>query len=230
MKPMNVGCRIFQTLTRPPQELVERFRGIPTSNIGDQMNRLYCMYGIQSMNCKNMAGTAITIKAPMGDNLMVGRALELAQPGDVLVIDSGGTMNRSVLGELMLTYAQTRGLAGVVVDGCIRDLEGVRGLDIPVFARGVTPQGPYKQGPGEINVPIACGGQAVMPGDILVGDSDGVVVIHREDAPYVVERAEKKLKTEQETLERYHAGDLGREAYLAVYEELLKKAGAVYLD
>lgn len=230
MEKMNVGCRIYRNIMRAPKGMVERFRGIPTSNIGDQMNRLYCMYGITSMNRKQMAGTAITIKAPMGDNLMVGRALELAEPGDVLVIDSGGTMNRSIMGELMLTYAQERGLAGVVVDGCIRDIEGVRALDIPVFAKGITPQGPFKMGPGEINVPIACGGQAVMPGDIIVGDPDGVVVIHKEDAPYVVENAARKLESEIKKLESYHAGNLGREAYLAVYEELLKKAGVVYID
>ena len=205
--------------------MVERFRGIPTSNIGDQMNRLYCMYGIKSMNNKNMAGTAVTIKAPMGDNLMVGRALELAEPGDVLVIDSGGTMNRSIMGEMMFTYAQGRGLAGIVVDGCIRDIDGTRTLDIPVFAKGITPQGPFKKGPGEINVPIACGGQAVMPGDIIIGDPDGVVVIHKEDAEYVVEDSSEIKK-----LEHYHAGDFGREEYLAMYEDLLQKAGVVYID
>lgn len=230
MEKIKVGCRIYRNITRAPKEMVERFRGIPTSNIGDQMNRLYCMYGIRSMNNKKMVGTAFTIKAPMGDNLMVGRALEMAEPGDVLVIDSGGTMNRSTMGELMFTYAQGRGLAGIVVDGCIRDIDGTRMLDIPVFARGVTPQGPFKKGPGEINVPIACGGQAVMPGDIIVGDPDGVVVIHKEDARHVVEDSIKKLDIEIKTLESYHAGNFGREEYLAVYEDLLQKAGVVYID
>lgn len=230
MEKVKVGCRIYRNITRAPKEMVERFRDIPTSNIGDVMNRLYCMYGIASMNNKRMAGTAFTIKAPMGDNLMVGRALEMAQPGDVLVIDSGGTLNRSTMGEMMFTYAQARGLAGIVVDGAIRDIDSMRTLDIPIFARGVTPQGPYKKGPGEINVPIACGGQAVMPGDIIIGDSDGIVVIHKEDAQYVVEDVIKKAKFEAETLERYHAGNLGREAYRATYEDLLQKIGVTYLD
>lgn len=230
MGNVKVGCRIYRTITRAPKEMVERFRDIPTSNIGDQMNRLYCMYGIQSMNNRKMIGTAVTVKAPMGDNLMVGRALELAEPGDVLVIDSGGTMNRSTMGEMMFTYAQVRGLAGVVVDGCIRDIDGTRALNIPVFARGVTPQGPYKKGPGEINVPIACGGQAVLPGDIIAGDPDGVVVIHKEDAQYVVEEAIQKLDFETKKLASYRGGELDRKEYLGIYEDLLQKAGVVYID
>ena len=230
MEKVKVGYRIYKHIDRAPREMVERFRGIPTSNIGDQMGRLYCMYGLQSMNGRSMCGTAVTVKAPMGDNLMVGRALELAEPGDVLVIDSGGTMNRSIMGEMMFTYAQGRGLAGVVIDGCIRDIDGTRPLDIPVFAKGVTPQGPHKLGPGEINVPIACCGQAVMPGDIIVGDPDGVVVIHKEDAAYVIEDSIKKRESEIKKLERYHAGNFGREEYLALYESLLAKIGVTYID
>jgi len=230
MENIKVGCRIYRNITRAPKEMVERFRGIPTSNIGDQMHRIYCMYGINSMNHKKMAGTAFTVKAPMGDNLMVGRALDMAEPGDVLVIDSGGTMNRSIMGEMMFTYAQGRGLAGIVVDGCIRDIDGTRTMDIPVFAKGVTPQGPFKKGPGEINVPIACGVQAVMPGDIIIGDPDGIVVIHREDAQYVVEDSIKKLDSEIKKLERYHAGNFSRKEYWESYEALLQKAGVVYID
>lgn len=230
MADIKVGCRIYKTIERAPKEMVERFRGIPTSNIGDQMQRLYCMYGIKSMNNKSMAGTAFTVKAPMGDNLMVGRAISMARPGDVVVIDSGGTMNRSIMGEMMFTYAQGRGLAGIVLDGCIRDIGGTRNLDIPVYAKGITPQGPFKKGPGEINVPIACCGQAVMPGDILIGDPDGVVVIHKEDAQYVVEASIKKLDAENKKLERYHSGDYSHEEYWATYEALLQKAGVTYID
>lgn len=230
MANVKIGCRIINRIERASREIVERFRGIPSSNIGDMMNRLYCMYGIQSINNRTMVGTAFTVKAPMGDNLMVGRALEMAEPGDILVIDSGGTMNRSTLGEIMCTYAQVRGLAGIVVDGCIRDVDGIRNMDIPVFARGVTPQGPYKVGPGEINVPISCGGQAVLPGDILVGDPDGIVVIHKEDAPFVIEAAAQKQAKENEILANYRRGELDRESYRKTYEQLLEKIGMTYVD
>ena len=227
---LNVGFRIYKNIKRTPKEMVERFRGIPSSNIGDQMNRIYCMYGLQSMNNKTMLGTAFTVKAPMGDNLMVDRALDLAEPGDVLVVDSGGTMNRSIMGEMMFTYAQGRSLAGIVVDGCIRDIDGARALEIPVYAKGVTPQGPYKKGPGEINVPIACGGQVVFPGDILVGDPDGIVVIRQEDAQYVVEESIKKVNSEIKKLERFHAGEFGFKEHTERYEALLEKLGVVYMD
>ena len=230
MEKVNVGFRVYTNVRRAPKELVEGFKGIPSSNIGDTMNRLYCMYDIRSMNNKAMLGTAITIKAPMGDNVMLHRALDLAEPGDVLVVDARGTMNMSVVGEIMFTYAQTRGLAGIVIDGCIRDFESMHTLDIPVFAKGVTPQGPFRFGPGEINVPIACGGQVVFPGDIIAGDPDGIVVIRREDAKYVVEEARKKQDSETKKLEKYRAGELDSKEHTEMFDALLRKAGVTYID
>ena len=110
-------------------------------------------------------------------NLMLHKALDLAQPGDVIVVDAGGCMHRSIMGGLMAHYAMLRGLGGIIIDGCIRDYEELKALSIPIYARGVTPNGPYKNGPGEINTPIVCGGRPVFPGDLVVGDSDGVLVL-----------------------------------------------------
>lgn len=193
----NVGFRVFTEINRADASLVERFRKIPTSNIGDMMNRLYCMdAGISPMNDHHLAGTAITVKAPIGDNMIFHYALDIAGPGDVIVVDGAGACDRSLAGEIMMNYAANKGIAGIVVDGALRDRDGLAVCSIPIYCRAITPQGPYKHGPGEINVPVCCGGIAVLPGDILIGDGDGIVVIHKEDAAAVIEKAEKKKAAE----------------------------------
>lgn len=200
---MNIGNRIFTEVKRPSHELVEQFRGLPSSNVNDEMNRLFCMHDYMKLLNRDSAvqllGTAITVKAPIGDNLFFHEALDLAQPGDIIVVDGGSGCNRSLAGEIMIRFAQMKGLAGIVVDGCLRDSDGIETLTMPVYAKGVTPQGPFKFGPGEINVPIACGGQVVFPGDILVGDKDGIVVIRPKDAEAVAKAAQEKKAKEDKT-------------------------------
>lgn len=199
---ISIGNRIFTKVERPDPKIIEMFKGLPTSNINDEMNRLFCMHDyIRPLNDIPLLGTAITVKAPIGDNLFFHQALDMAQPGDVIVVDGGSGCNRSLAGEIMIRFAAKKGLAGIVVDGCLRDLDGIRALPIAVYAKGITPQGPFKFGPGEINTPIACGGQVVFPGDILVGDVDGIVVIHRQDAEAVAEVAIKKKASEDKTFE-----------------------------
>lgn len=197
---ITIGNRIFTQVKRPSREVVESFRGLPSSNINDEMNRLFCMHDYMHLINPNTAvqllGTAITVKAPIGDNLFFHEALDLAQPGDIIVVDGGSGCNRSLAGEIMMRFAQEKGLAGFVVDGCLRDSDGAETLTMPVYAKGITPQGPFKFGPGEVNTPIACGGQVVFPGDILVGDKDGIVVIRRQDAELVAEAAIKKKASE----------------------------------
>lgn len=201
----NIGNRVFTEVPRPPREIVEMFRGLPSSNINDEMNRLFCMHAYISLlnpeSAVPLLGPAVTVRVPIGDNLFFHQALDMAQPGDVIVADGGSGNNRSLAGEIMMRFAQKKGLAGIVVDGCLRDLDGIQGLAMPVYAKGVTPQGPFKFGPGEVNVPIACGGQVVFPGDILAGDRDGVVVIRRQDALEVAELARKKKAAEDKTFE-----------------------------
>ena len=202
---MTIGNRIFTKVERPDPALLEAFRGLPSSNINDEINRLFCMHDyIRLLNpakARPLLGTAITVKAPIGDNLFFHQALDMAEPGDIIVVDGGSGCNRSLAGEIMLRFACKKGLAGIVVDGCLRDWDGIETLDMPIYAKGVTPQGPFKFGPGEVNVPIACGGQVVFPGDILVGDKDGIVVIRRQDAPVVAEAAQKKKAGEDKTFE-----------------------------
>lgn len=194
----NVGCRVYLKVNRPDAKLVREFQGLPVANIADEMNRFFCMdQRIKPFNTKPLLGTAFTVKARIGDNLMLHKALELAQPGDVIIVDAQGDIANAITGEIMMTQAAVNGLAGVVIDGAIRDSEAMLDLDMPVYAAGVQPKGPYKDGPGEINVPVSCGGVVVNPGDIIVGDQDGIVVISPADAPVVLEKAKAKLAKEQ---------------------------------
>ena len=195
---MQIGCSIKKEIDRAPQELVELFRGMPVANIDDNMGRIAAVdAAIRPIGHGQLRGTAFTVRVPQGDNLMFHAAMDLAQPGDVIVIDAGAFENRAIFGELMATYCKSRGIRGIVCDGAIRDSGALSQMeDFPVYARAITPNGPYKNGPGEINVPVVIGGKLVYPGDIVVGDEDGVLFIRPElaqelaDATKAVEEKE----------------------------------------
>lgn len=176
---MAIGCRIIKDFNRPDPDLVALFKDKPVANIDDNMSRIAAVdTAIEPVGKGQLLGTAFTIRVPQGDNLMFHAAMDLAKPGDVIVIDAGGFTDRAIFGELMATYCKIRGIKGIVCDGAIRDREGLAAMeDFPVYARSATPNGPYKNGPGEINVPVVIGGKIVHPGDIIVGDGDGVVII-----------------------------------------------------
>lgn len=230
---MSIGNRIYTKIDRPDRALVEKFRGIPASNLGDMMNRLYCMReNITRMGQTKtwLVGTAFTVKVPDGDNAFLHRALDLAQPGDVVVVDGNGCTSRSLMGEIMFTYAKNKGIAGIVLDGAIRDADSLYELEIPVYAVAVTPQGPYKNGPGEINVPVSCGGQVVFPGDILVGDADGICVIRKEDAQEVYAMVEKKVSYERQLLDQYHTVGNDTANHEPVYIQLTEKLNTQIID
>jgi len=199
----NVGKRIYADFDRPDRKLVELFRGIPVANISDCMNRLFVMRSrIHPMGKgKNIIGTAFTVKVAPGDNLLFNKALSLAKAGDVIVVDDCGNTDRSLCGDIMYRTAEVRGFAGFVVDGAVRDVEYLEESDFPVFACAATSKGPYKNGPGEINTVISCGGQVVRPGDIIVGDVNGVLVIKPEEAEIIYESVKGKLAEEEELSE-----------------------------
>ena len=142
-----------------------------------------------------------------GDNLMVHKSLDLAQPNDIVVVDAGGSSMNAVLGDLVSTKARHRHLGGFVVDGYVRDIPGILGLDFPVFARGVTPIGPLHRGPGEVNFPIQCGGIVVHPGDIVAGDANGVVVIPKDAAAVLLSRLLERRATEANYVAAVARGD-----------------------
>lgn len=209
---MAVGNRVYQMPQRPEASLLELFRGLPVANIDDNMGRIYGISkAITPLNKTPMLGTAFTVKVPAGDNLFLHQALDLAGPGDILIVDGGGYTGRALCGELMFTYAKSRGISGIVVDGAIRDSAEAAEMDWPVYARAVSPDGPYKNGPGEINVPVSIGGRVIFPGDIIVGDADGVIAIRPSDALFVADAAKKQHEREMETIRKTLAGTLKKE-------------------
>ena len=206
-----INCRIRRDVPRPSQELVERFRGIPTANIDDAMQRMSAMSSrIRSFSKREMLGAAFTIKVPYGDNLMLHKAMSLAKPGDVLVIQSGESADRAIFGGLLVREMKGLGLAGVVVDGAIRDAEDIAQMGFPVYAVCTSGNGPYKNGPGEINYPVAVGGQVVCPGDILCGDGDSVLVIPQDVAADVAAAASQVVAKEAVMLDQIIHSHLDR--------------------
>ncbi|MCW1928392.1 RraA family protein [Bhargavaea beijingensis] len=190
-------------------EVIARFATIPTTAISDATG------GMNNMDAAlkplrqdyRIAGRAVTVKLPGGDNPAMLRAMRTASPGDVLVVDAKGDLTKAVAGDFVVGMMKTLGLAGLVVDGAVRDVHDIRALGFPVFVRGTTVAASSKTGEGEVNVPISCGGAAVRPGDLVVGDADGVTIIPREQEQAVLQKALAKLEKD-EAREREVAGDI----------------------
>jgi RraA family protein len=153
-----------------------------------------------------MAGPAVTVRCRGGDNLVVFRGIEACRPGDVLVVDAAGDLTNAVVGGIMTAGAAMLGLAGVVIDGAIRDVAEIRERDFPVYARGVNHRGPYKNGPGEINVPVCIGGMVVQPGDIIVGDQDGLLAFPASEASALIDKALAQQKKEELQMQEIRQG------------------------
>lgn len=205
----------FQILPRPPRidpALLEALRGIPTPIVSDNMARMFA--GGAALRPYHdgtpMIGVALTVRTRPGDNLMVHKAIDIAEPGEVIVVDAGGDLTNAIIGEIMLTHAQKRGVAGFVIDGAIRDSDAIAKSAFPVFARGVTHRGPYKDGPGEINVTAVIGGQAIQPGDIVLGDADGMLAVPRGEALAIAKGARAQVEREARTLAAIADGTIDR--------------------
>lgn len=181
--------------------LIAAFRATATAVISDNLDRLPGAVGLTPFYAgPTMAGRAVTVRTACGDNLFIHKALDLLQPGDVLVVDGGGDTGRALIGEIMMTVALHKGAAGMVIDGAVRDSAALRASSFPVFARGVTHRGPYKNGPGAINEPVSVGGMIVAPGDLVVGDADGVVAFPMAAAPALLDAVRAQEKREAEIL------------------------------
>ena len=209
---MTIGFRILPRRQGVSPELIARFALLPVANVSDSMHRMSAAGSkLQAFHRGGqLAGPALTVKTRPGDNLMLHKAIDLALPGDVVVVDAGGDLTNSLMGELMLAHAIKRGIAGFVLYGAIRDAEAFRASEMPVWAMGVTHRGPYKDGPGEINVPIALEGMVIAPGDLVLGDADGVLAVPAESAAEVLERTEAKQAAETAQMEKIAAGTVDR--------------------
>ena len=212
---MSVGKRIYLKRHMPDKEVMMQFKTIPASNTCDVMGRNAAMNPrirlMSSPKDQMMVGPALTVKTRAADNLALHAALNMAQEGDVIVVSNEGDTTRALIGEVMMAYLRyTKKVAGIVIDGPIRDIDEIGQWDFPVYATGTTPGGPYKEGPGEINVPISCGEISVNPGDIILADPDGVIVIPRKDAPQILEDAKKFQAADESKLEAAKNGTANR--------------------
>jgi len=206
-----LGFRILPAPPRIDSALVDRFRGLATPNLADAMGRFNFMDpGIQWRTGLTMCGPAVTVNARPADNLMIHKALQVADAGDVIVVNTCGNTTSAVFGELMCNTAVAKKLGGIVVDGAIRDIDGLTALGFPAFSRTVCAGGCDKDGPGEINLPISCGGTVVSPGDIVLGDRDGVVVVPRADAESVLALVKDLMERETRRIAEIKAGALFR--------------------
>ncbi|AFR06262.1 MULTISPECIES: RraA family protein [Nocardiopsis] len=190
-----------------PEDLYRRLGSLPAANVGDVLDRLYVAEAAISTVWKGakVVGPAFTVMTAGGDNKLIHEAIDTAAPGDVLVIDGQAVTHRALLGDLMGRRAKARGLAGFVVDGAIRDADDLGAIGFPTWARAVTPAGPYRNGPGLLQVPVSVGRVVVNPGDVIVGDDDGVTVIPRHRLEEIVAAAEAKHAGEEEARARIAA-------------------------
>ncbi|GLB60586.1 RraA family protein [Cytobacillus sp. NCCP-133] len=199
----NTGYRAIKDSERLDQNIIDGYKYIATPVIGDVMGRMRVMnYAIKPVNIPgvHMAGRAMTVRTHPSDNLPVHKAMDLAQPGDIIVVDASGDTEHAIIGEIMSYYAKTKGVGGFVIDGAIRDRIQIAKLGLSVFAKGSTPRGPYKEGPGEINTVISCGNVPVSPGDVIIGDDDGVVVVPKAEAHVILAKAMELSEKEEEIL------------------------------
>lgn len=199
---------IYTKIKRVDKKLINEFRTLSTAIVSDAMNRL------NSMNAEikpifkdvNVAGSAVTVQCMASDNIMVHKAIYVAEPGDILVVDARGHKDTSVWGYIMTKACKTRGIVAVVIDGSIRDLKENREERFPLFCRGSVPAGSQKNWGGNINVPIQCGSVQVNPGDIIVGDDDGCVVVPQYMAEQVLQKAKERVRMEEAWLNEIRKG------------------------
>jgi RraA family protein len=220
---MSASMRILDIPKRPDPRLVAELAKMVTPHLSDSMERLYAGgHQLRPMHKEGkLAGPAFTVRTAAGDNLLVHKALDSAQRGDVIVVDAGGWLDNAIIGELMSARAKQRGIAGLVIWGAIRDSAEIGEGSYPVYAAGVTHRGPYKNGPGEINVPVVVGGMPVNPGDIIVGDADGLVAVPQEQAERVLASARSILEKETASMKQILAGTVDR----AWVDKALKEKG-----
>jgi RraA family protein len=219
------GNRVRLTIQRPSGHLLDQFRYSSPPALADAMYRTGCMRDIKTIYTpvKRVVGSAITVKAPTGDSLMVRKALEIAHRGDVIVVDARGDTTRALWGGNRSRLAASKGVLGLVIDGAVRDVEEARLADFPIFARGIQPMASASIGPGEVNFPIACGGVVVNPGDIIVADEEGIAVISPADADVVLAQIEKVTERDEAWVSAINEGTGSQ---LEEVDRLLEYAGS----
>lgn len=213
--------QIRSDIDRLSSDFTNKFSGIPTSILSDVTGNTGITMDSEITPVSPavpLAGSALTVNAAPGDNLIIHKAITLAEPGDVLVVDGDGFTETAFIGDLMAETCKEQGIRGVVIDGAVRDKADIQKLDYPVYARGIHPEGPDKARAGSINVPISCGGVSVNPGDLVVGDGDGIAVLPPGNLAEVLSDANEKIAGEASTRKAIKEGKMSY--YESGYDEL----------
>jgi len=222
--------RVVRHISRPPAEIVRALgaQGVATIHEAQGRSGLMkpCMRPVYS--AARVAGPAVTVSCPPGDNLMIHAAIEVCRPGDVLVVAPTSESTDGMFGELLATSCQAHGIAGLVIEAGVRDIAELTAMSFPVWAKVISAQGTVKASGGSVNIAVVCAGALVHPGDVIVGDQDGVVVIHRERAEEVSRLAAARIIKEEKNRERLKAGELGVDFY--GLRAKLKELGVEYFD
>ena len=228
MAAKEAALTIKRNFLRAAQELVQKFCNLPTGNVCDAQGRVGAVdYRIKPVGrASQFCGSALTVDAGPRDNLAAWAALDIAKPGDVILIATGGHLTTSVVGDLYVGMAKNAGVIAIVTDGVVRDLPGIEAVGIPVFAKGICPNSPWKTGPGSVGLPITIGGVGVNAGDIVVGDQDGVVIVAGQQAAAAAEGLKAVLEKEKNMEAAVKAG----QKTPAWLREAYKTKGVVYLD
>ncbi len=218
------GFRINECPAGPSPAMLAAYAAFAVANISDCMSRTTGTSALRRVGpAHRLVGRAFTVRTRPGDNLMVHKAIDMAQPGDVIVVDAGGEMRNAIIGEIMAGWAARRQLGGFVIDGAVRDSDTLAAGALPVFARGFAHRGPYKDGPGELNVPVVIDGMVVLPGDLLVGDGDGVLAIRPDEAEALADKVRAIESAEARILEQIAQETLDR----AWVDTVLKSKGVI---
>jgi 4-hydroxy-4-methyl-2-oxoglutarate aldolase len=225
MKPI-----IVRTIARADRDIISRLGAAGVATVHEAQGRTGLLR--PSMRpiypAARTAGSAVTVLCPPGDNLMIHAALAVVQPGDVLVVATLSESTDGMFGELLAESCRAHGVLGLVIDAGVRDTAELTALDFPVWSRAVSAQGTVKATPGWINVPIVCAGQTVAPGDVVIGDADGVVIVPREHAGAVATASAQRLAKEEKSRARLKAGELGLDMY--GLRQLLDQRGVEWKD
>lgn len=225
---MTLGFCVKPRQRQVSAELIEAFRQFPVANVSDCMSRMSAGGTALRPICAPqgvLAGPALTVRSRPGDNLMLHHALDMAERGDIIVVDAGGDLTTAIMGEIMAAIALKRGVAGIIVYGAIRDADEICRMGLPLYAMGVTHRGPYKDGPGEVNAPIAFEGMVIEPGDLILADGDGVLAVPYDHVEPLLEATKKKFDAEQTELAQIAQGVNDRQWVM----DILRARGCTFL-
>jgi 4-hydroxy-4-methyl-2-oxoglutarate aldolase len=222
--------KIVRRIPRPDVQAVKVLGELGTATVHEAQGRTGVMlpYMRPTYPAARVSGPAVTVLCHPGDNLMIHASVEVCQPGDVLVVVTTSESNDGMFGDLLGTSCQAHGVVGLVIDAGVRDTAELTAMKFPVWAKAISPQGTVKASPGSVNVPVVCAGVVVNPGDVIVGDADGVVVVPRAAAAEVAKAAQQRVAKEEKTRERLAKGELGIEFY--GLRAKLKELGVEYVE